>query len=104
MRSGRCRGSKRGRPRVPISLAGGETVCHNPASQTAGFQPGEPMSHLRLVATTLLVVLCSVPVFANHDLIISEYIEGSSNNKAIEIYNPTAATINLATNNYVLQM
>lgn len=31
------------------------------------------------------------------DLFISEYIEGSSNNKAIEIYNPTAAPINLAT-------
>lgn len=28
--------------------------------------------------------------------IISEYIEGSSNNKCIEIYNPTAASINLA--------
>ncbi|HLO74550.1 MAG TPA: choice-of-anchor D domain-containing protein [Flavobacterium sp.] len=31
------------------------------------------------------------------DLFISEYIEGSSNNKVIEIYNPTAAPINLAT-------
>jgi len=31
------------------------------------------------------------------DLFISEYIEGSGNNKAIEIYNPTAAPINLAT-------
>lgn len=30
------------------------------------------------------------------DLFISEYIEGSSNNKAIEIYNPTASAINLS--------
>ncbi|MFT5184312.1 MAG: hypothetical protein ACI84C_001442 [Flavobacteriales bacterium] len=30
------------------------------------------------------------------DLFISEYIEGSSNNKAIEIYNPTPFDINLA--------
>jgi hypothetical protein len=30
------------------------------------------------------------------DLFISEYVEGWSNNKAIEIYNPTAATINLS--------
>jgi len=30
------------------------------------------------------------------DLIISEYIEGSSNNKAIEIYNGTGQTINLS--------
>lgn len=39
---------------------------------------------------TALVVNCG-------DLFISEYIEGSSNNKAIEIYNPTALPINLAT-------
>lgn len=30
------------------------------------------------------------------DLIISEYIEGSSNNKAIELYNPTSATLDLS--------
>ena len=30
------------------------------------------------------------------DLIISEYVEGSSNNKYIELYNGTAAAINLA--------
>ncbi|MEM7368968.1 MAG: Calx-beta domain-containing protein [Bacteroidota bacterium] len=34
------------------------------------------------------------------DLFISEYIEGSSNNKAVEIYNPTAASIDLT--DYVL--
>jgi predicted extracellular nuclease len=31
------------------------------------------------------------------DLFFSEYLEGSSNNKAIEIYNPTNAAINLST-------
>ena len=31
-----------------------------------------------------------------NELFISEYIEGSSNNKAIEIYNPTSAPVNLA--------
>ncbi len=30
------------------------------------------------------------------DLIISEYIEGTSNNKAIELYNGTSAAINLS--------
>lgn len=30
------------------------------------------------------------------DLFFSEYVEGSSNNKALEIYNPTNASINLA--------
>jgi hypothetical protein len=36
------------------------------------------------------------------DLIISEYIEGSGNNKAIEIYNGTGQTINLA--NYTVEL
>lgn len=36
------------------------------------------------------------------DLIISEYIEGSSNNKFIELYNGTAGAINLA--NYQLRL
>jgi len=31
------------------------------------------------------------------DLFFSEYLEGSSNNKALEIYNPTATPINLST-------
>src|SRR5688572_19999750 len=38
------------------------------------------------------------------DLFISEYIEGTSNNKAIEIYNGTGASINLGTGGYSLQM
>ncbi|HWM16192.1 MAG TPA: ExeM/NucH family extracellular endonuclease [Microbacterium sp.] len=36
------------------------------------------------------------------DLFISEYIEGSSNNKAVEIFNPTGAPVDLAA--YKLQM
>jgi hypothetical protein len=39
---------------------------------------------------------------ASADLFISEYIEGSGNNKCIEIYNGTGAAVNLATNNYRL--
>ncbi len=37
------------------------------------------------------------------DLFISEYIEGTSNNKAIELYNGTASAINLADNEYKLE-
>lgn len=33
---------------------------------------------------------------AHAELFISEYVEGSSNNKALEFYNPTDATLNLA--------
>ena len=36
------------------------------------------------------------------DLFISEYIEGSSNNKGLEIYNPTGAAVDLS--NYALKM
>ncbi len=38
------------------------------------------------------------------DLFFSEYIEGSSNNKALEIYNSTATAIDLAAAGYVVQM
>lgn len=38
------------------------------------------------------------------DLFFSEYIEGSSNNKALEIYNGTGAAIDLAAESYVVQM
>jgi endonuclease G len=41
---------------------------------------------------------------AASDVFFSEYIEGSSNNKAIEIYNGTGAPVNLGTGNYVLQL
>jgi predicted extracellular nuclease len=37
------------------------------------------------------------------DLFFSEYIEGSSNNKALEIYNGTGAAIDLAAAGYVVQ-
>jgi predicted extracellular nuclease len=38
------------------------------------------------------------------DLFFSEYIEGSSNNKALEIYNGTADTVDLAAGGYTVQM
>ncbi|HEY9075270.1 MAG TPA: Ig-like domain-containing protein [Anaerolineaceae bacterium] len=38
------------------------------------------------------------------DLFFSEYIEGSSNNKALEIFNGTGAAIDLAAGQYVIQI
>ena len=38
------------------------------------------------------------------DVFFSEYIEGSSNNKALEIYNGTGGTVNLAAGGYTVQM
>jgi len=40
---------------------------------------------------------CSLPFF-------SEYIEGSGNNKCLEIYNPTASSIDLAAGGYAIKM
>ncbi len=67
------------------------------------------MSALRsaLIATALAAPVVLVPpslaTAATNDLIISEYIEGSSFNKAIEIYNGTGASIDLA-GGYTLEL
>ncbi|WP_445777540.1 ExeM/NucH family extracellular endonuclease [Shewanella sp.] len=52
--------------------------------------------------TLLAVSISSMMAFQTNsqELLISEYVEGSSNNKAIELYNPTANTIDLS--DYVL--
>ena len=65
------------------------------------------MSKLRLrlfAAAAALVAFASIggANAASTELFISEYIEGSSNNKAIEIYNGTSAPVVL-TGNYDLQ-
>jgi hypothetical protein len=52
------------------------------------------MKKLVLLLTMLAMVLTSK---AQTDLIISEYVEGWSTNKALEIFNPTNKTINMAT-------
>ena len=35
------------------------------------------------------------------ELFISEYVEGSGNNKAIEVYNPTGSDINLSNSSFL---
>lgn len=56
---------------------------------------------MRNLFTFLLTALVSTGLFAqNCDLFFSEYIEGSSNNKALEIYNPTSASADLS--NYIV--
>lgn len=51
--------------------------------------------------TTSTVARRGVPR-AVGDLFISEYVEGSGNNKALEIYNPSASAVNLATAGYTV--
>jgi len=42
----------------------------------------------------------AAPVVLTSDLFFSEYVEGSSNNKALEVYNPTGDTLSL--DNYII--
>ena len=61
------------------------------------------------LALILAMVLGALPVRQAQaatptELFFSEYIEGSSNNKALEIYNGTGAAVNLATGGYNVQM
>ena len=44
----------------------------------------------------MFVCFASLNLSAQSDLFFSEYVEGSGNNKALEIYNPTNQTIDLS--------
>ncbi|MFP5285932.1 MAG: lamin tail domain-containing protein, partial [Thermoanaerobaculia bacterium] len=50
------------------------------------------------------LLVLAVPGLAQTELIISEYVEGTSNNKALELYNPTAAAIDLNLRGYSVQI
>jgi predicted extracellular nuclease len=58
----------------------------------------------RLGIATLGLGLLAGTSAAAGDLFISEYVEGSSNNKALEIYNPTGAAVDLAAGGHQIQM
>lgn len=64
----------------------------------------------RILLMTLMALLAGALLWRNAsaqpptDLFFSEYIEGSSNNKALEIYNGTGAAIDLAAGGYTVQM
>ncbi len=54
-----------------------------------------------LLLVSMFLLMLPTHIFSQcSDLFFSEYIEGLSNNKAIEFYNPTSATVNLS--DYVL--
>jgi predicted extracellular nuclease len=63
----------------------------------------------RRLVLAVLVLACALAgapgaLAAPSDLFFSEYIEGSSNNKALEMYNGTGAPIDLAGQGYNVQM
>lgn len=57
-----------------------------------------------LAAALVMPPLSHASTGTPDDLIISEYIEGSSHNKALELYNPTDAPIDLEAGGYRVQM
>ena len=61
-------------------------------------------SKRKRVAGQADISLASSAELVTTGLIISEYIEGSASNKAIEIYNGTGASVDLAAGNYVLEL
>ena len=68
-----------------------------------------PRRTLAALATTAAVSVTAIGVAppaasaAPTDLFISEYVEGSSNNKAVELYNGTGGPVDLAAGGYQLQ-
>ena len=59
---------------------------------------------LCLAAVAIVIGGAQVATAAPTELFFSEYIEGSSNNKALEIYNGTGAAVDLGTQGYSVQM
>jgi uncharacterized protein len=57
-----------------------------------------------VMAVTLAMISQAALAAVPTELFFSEYIEGSSNNKALEIYNGTGAAIDLAAGGYNIQM
>jgi predicted extracellular nuclease len=63
-----------------------------------------PLFGSALLVAGLLPLAASSAMATPTELFFSEYIEGSSNNKALEIYNGTRATVDLSTDPYNVQM
>jgi predicted extracellular nuclease len=81
---------------VTVTAPAGTATGTYPVTVTTAGDGGTPSA-----STTINVTVSSgattPPATGGSDLYFSEYVEGSSNNKAIEIYNPTSQTISLAT-------
>ncbi len=72
------------------------------ARRTRRLLAGLTTAAVALVAPAVLAPAAHADTAA--DLFISEYVEGSSNNKALEIFNGTGGSIDLAAGGYVVQV
>ncbi|QIR14589.1 endonuclease [Shewanella aestuarii] len=59
---------------------------------------------INAVAKAVTLLLATAATSAHADLVITEYVEGSSSNKAVEISNLGTSTINLDADQYVLSL
>jgi subtilisin-like proprotein convertase family protein len=98
---------------VAHSLAYGNSVATTPnvgsvGSGRSAYFTGDTDSEADLAAnwrTTSSTMARNVKTTrALGDLFISEYVEGSGNNKALEIYNPSASPVNLTTDGYKVEI
>ncbi len=62
------------------------------------------LASIMILSMTLALMPVHFASAATSELFFSEYIEGSGNNKALEIYNGTGAAIDLAVGGYNVQM
>jgi subtilisin-like proprotein convertase family protein len=80
------------------SVSGGESANYRGNTEDGGLVAVNWSIETATVARSLKASR------APGDLFISEYLEGSSNNKAIELYNPSSISVNLSTAGYVLEI
>jgi subtilisin family serine protease len=80
------------------SVSGGESANYRGNTEDGGLVAVNWSIETATVARSLKASR------ASGDLFISEYLEGSSNNKAIELYNPSSISVNLSTAGYVLEI
>jgi uncharacterized protein len=90
-------------PETTLSTAGAASHSYS-ATGTYTVVVTLTDSTAQSVSQSGVVTVTSTPpvLTGTTDLFFSEYIEGSSNNKALEIYNPTAATVDLT--GYVVKL
>lgn len=82
-----------GTPNTALTAAGEAAHTYaTPGSYTVTIRLTNSMAQTASQVGT--VVVAAAPS-GTSDLFFSEYVEGTSNNKALEIYNPTAATVDL---------
>ena len=77
-----------------------------PSTARSVTNPPAPPALILAVVALVVSALAFTPVATAQtaDLLISEYVEGSSLNKALELYNGTTATIDLAAGGYQVEV